>query len=293
MTVKIEPLAGFCFGVVSAINLVEKELKDNDTLYCLGDIVHNNMEVDRLSKLGLEVIDIEKVKALKNTKVMIRAHGEPPSTYKLAKENNIEIIDATCPIVLKLQQNVRKGYLKMKEIGGQVVIFGKKGHAEVVGLVGQTNNEAIVISTNEDLDLINFDKPIHLFSQTTMSQEKYKAICDEIVERHKLHNKKNPQAQDVIITNSICGKVSSRSKELIDFSDTVDVVLFVSGKSSSNGMYLYNLCKAHKDATYLISKKEDIKKEWFEGCESVGISGATSTPMWLMEEIMDACISIS
>ncbi len=293
MIVKIEPLAGFCFGVVSAINLVEKELRDNDNLYCLGDIVHNNMEVERLSKLGLEVIDIERMKALKDTNVMIRAHGEPPSTYKLAQENNIEIIDATCPIVLKLQQNVRKGYLRMKEIGGQVVIYGKKGHAEVVGLVGQTNNEAIVVSSKEDLDLINFEKPIHLFSQTTMSKEEYKAICDEIELRHKLHNQNNNQAHDVIITNSICGKVSSRSKELIDFSDTVDVVLFVSGKSSSNGMYLYNLCKAHKEATYLISKKEDIKKEWFEGCKSVGISGATSTPRWLMEEIMDSCISIN
>lgn len=259
-------------------------------LYCLGDIVHNNMEVERLSKLGLEVIDIERMKTLKDTKIMIRAHGEPPSTYALAKENNIEIIDATCPIVLKLQQNVRKGYLRMKEIGGQVVIYGKKGHAEVVGLVGQTNNEAIVVSSKEDLDLINFEKPIHLFSQTTMSKEDYKSLCDEVLLRYNSNNKTN---NDLIITNSICGKVSSRSKELIDFSDTVDVVLFVSGKSSSNGMYLFNLCKEHKEKTYLISKKEDVKKEWFEDCESVGISGATSTPRWLMEEIMQECISIN
>ncbi|MDD2530960.1 MAG: 4-hydroxy-3-methylbut-2-enyl diphosphate reductase [Bacteroidales bacterium] len=290
MIIKIEPLAGFCFGVVSAINLVEKELRDNEKLYCLGDIVHNNMEVERLSKLGLEVIDIERMKTLKDTKIMIRAHGEPPSTYALAKENNIEIIDATCPIVLKLQQNVRKGYLRMKEIGGQVVIYGKKGHAEVVGLVGQTNNEAIVVSSKEDLDLINFEKPIHLFSQTTMSKEDYKSLCDEVLLRYNSNNKTN---NDLIITNSICGKVSSRSKELIEFSDTVDVLLFVSGKNSSNGMYLFNLCKEHKEKTYLISKKEDVKKEWFEDCESVGISGATSTPRWLMEEIMQECISIN
>lgn len=290
MIVKIEPLAGFCFGVVSAINLVEKQLKDNEMLYCLGDIVHNNMEVKRLAKLGLKVIDIEKMKTLNNTKVMIRAHGEPPSTYDLAKKNNIEIIDATCPIVLKLQQNVRKGYLKMKEIGGQVVIFGKKGHAEVVGLVGQTNNEAIVISSIEDLNLIDFKKPIHIFSQTTMSKEDYNAICEEVSLRYKTFNENKEQP---IITNSICGKVSSRSKQLIEFSDTVDVLLFVSGKNSSNGMYLYNLCKEYKERTYLISKKEDIKKEWFEGFKTVGISGATSTPRWLMEEIMQECISIN
>jgi 4-hydroxy-3-methylbut-2-enyl diphosphate reductase len=291
MIVKIEQNAGFCFGVVSAINLVEKELGNNDKLYCLGDIVHNNKEVERLSKLGLEVIDIKQMEKLKDTKVMIRAHGEPPSTYELAKKNNIEIIDATCPIVLKLQQNVRKGYTQMKSINGQVVIYGKKGHAEVVGLVGQTDNNAIVISGLEDLDFIDYTKPIHIFSQTTMSKEDYTQICNQIEQKYKALNQN--LSSNLLITNSICNKVSSRSKQLIEFADSVDMVLFVSGRSSSNGIYLYNLCKAHKEKTYLISGKEDLKKEWFKGCQSVGISGATSTPMWLMEEISDICTSIN
>lgn len=291
MIVKIEESSGFCFGVVSAINLVEKELKKNNKLFCLGDIVHNNMEVERLSSLGLEVIDIEKMKDLKNSKVMIRAHGEPPSTYELAKKNNIEIIDATCPIVLKLQDNVKRGYETMKNIGGQIVIFGKKGHAEVVGLVGQTENNAIVISSSDDLDFIDYSKPIHIFSQTTMNKEKYNDLCQEIKNRY---SKFNPSInQTIIITDSICGKVSSRSQQLIDFADGVDVVLFVSGKNSSNGMYLYNLCKQHKEKTFLVSTIEEINKEWFVGCESIGISGATSTPMWLMEEIMKICTSIN
>lgn len=291
MIVKIEESSGFCFGVVSAINLVEKELKKNNKLFCLGDIVHNNMEVERLSSLGLEVIDIDKMKDLKNSKVMIRAHGEPPSTYELAKKNNIEIIDATCPIVLKLQDNVKRGYEVMRNIGGQIVIFGKKGHAEVVGLVGQTENNAIVISSSDDLDFIDYSKPIHIFSQTTMNKEKYNDLCQEIKNRY---SKFNPSInQTIIITDSICGKVSSRSKQLIDFADGVDVVLFVSGKNSSNGMYLYNLCKQHKEKTFLVSTIEEINKEWFVGCESIGISGATSTPMWLMEEIMKICTSIN
>lgn len=291
MIVKIEESSGFCFGVVSAINLVEKELRKNNKLFCLGDIVHNNMEVERLSSLGLEVIDIEKMKDLKNSKVMIRAHGEPPSTYELAKKNNIEIIDATCPIVLKLQDNVKRGYEVMKNIGGQIVIFGKKGHAEVVGLVGQTENNAIVISSSDDLDLIDYSKPVHIFSQTTMNKEKYNDLCQEIKNRY---NKFNPSInQTIIITDSICGKVSSRSKQLIEFADGVDVVLFVSGKNSSNGMYLYNLCKQHKEKTFLVSTIDEIKKEWFVGCKSIGISGATSTPMWLMEEIREICTSIN
>ena len=290
MIVKIEESAGFCFGVVSAINLVEKELKESNQLYCLGDIVHNNMEVERLSSLGLEVIDIKKMELLNNTKVMIRAHGEPPSTYELAKKNNIQIIDATCPIVLKLQENVKRGYEDMKAKGGQIVIFGKKGHAEVVGLVGQTENKAIVISSSDDLDLIDYSKPVHIFSQTTMSKEKYYELCQEIKEKYKANNILSEE--NIIITDSICNKVSSRSKQLIEFADSVDVVLFVSGKNSSNGMYLYNLCKQHKEKTYLVSTIEEINKEWFIGCNSIGISGATSTPMWLMEEIFEICTSI-
>ena len=285
MEVKIEETSGFCFGVISAINLVEKELEDADKIYCLGDIVHNNMEVDRLANLGLEVVDLERMKELRDTKIVIRAHGEPPSTYEKARENGLEIIDATCSIVLRLQKNVKKAYLEIQKTGGKIIIFGKKGHAEVVGLVGQTNGEACVISNLEDLNTLDCTVPLHIFSQTTMNESDYKNICKEIelrLERLCKYGKNK-----LIITDSICKKVSSRTSQLIEFADSVDVVLFVSGKNSSNGMYLYSLCKKHKERTYFISSKEDIKNEWFENCNSVGISGATSTPMWLMKEIAD------
>lgn len=285
MEVKIEEQAGFCFGVISAINLVEKELENTDKIYCLGDIVHNNMEVDRLANLGLEVVDLERMKELKDTKIVIRAHGEPPSTYELAKKNGLEVIDATCPIVLRLQENVRKAYQEIQKTGGKIIIFGKKGHAEVVGLVGQTNGEACVISNLEDLDNLDCSIPLHIFSQTTMNAGEYKNICKEIEIR--LERLCNSGKNQLIITDSICRKVSSRTSQLIEFANTVDVVLFVSGKHSSNGMYLYSLCKKHKERTYFISSKAEIKDEWFLNCNSVGISGATSTPMWLMEEIAE------
>ncbi|MBP1630281.1 MAG: 4-hydroxy-3-methylbut-2-enyl diphosphate reductase [Bacteroidetes bacterium] len=281
MEVRIESTAGFCFGVVSAIDLVEKELKESKSLYCLGDIVHNDMEVERLSKLGLKIINLEQMKSLSNCKVMIRAHGEPPSTYEIAKKNNIEIIDATCPIVLKLQKDVLSGFNEMKENDGQVVIFGKKGHAEVVGLVGQTQGNAIVISNRDDINLIDFSRPIHIFSQTTMSKDDYEYLCNEIKLR----------ANILKIKDSICTKVSSRSKDLIKFADEVDVLLFVSGVNSSNGIYLYNHCKNHKEKTYLVSSIDEIDFNWFKGANIVGISGATSTPMWLMKEIEQLIIN--
>lgn len=285
MEIKIEEASGFCFGVISAINIVEKELLERDKLYCLGDIVHNDMEVDRLACLGLEIIDLKRMKELQNTKVVIRAHGEPPSTYKLAKKNNIEIIDATCPIVLRLQKNIKNAYNTIKKTSGKIVIYGKKGHAEVIGLVGQTKGEACVISNMEDLDTIDYTKPLHIFSQTTMNEDNYRAICHEIEKRVGKANENN--GERLIITDSICKKVSSRASQVLSFADSVDVVLFVSGKNSSNGNYMYSLCKKHKERTYFISSKDDIEKEWFEDCNSIGISGATSTPRWLMEEIAE------
>ncbi|MCK9163014.1 MAG: 4-hydroxy-3-methylbut-2-enyl diphosphate reductase [Bacteroidales bacterium] len=285
MEIVIEETSGFCFGVISAINLVEKELKNTNKLYCLGDIVHNDMEVDRLASMGLEIINLEKMKELRNTKVVIRAHGEPPSTYELAKKNNIEIIDATCPIVLRLQKNVMNAYHQINKTDGKIIIYGKKGHAEVIGLVGQTKSQACVISNINDLDTIDYTKPLHIFSQTTMNKNEYSAICEEIEKR--VEKADGISGERLVITDSICRKVSSRTTQLLNFADSVDVVLFVSGKNSSNGTYLYSLCKKHKDRTYFISTKEDIKKEWFENCKRVGISGATSTPMWLMEEIAD------
>ncbi|MFV0500448.1 MAG: 4-hydroxy-3-methylbut-2-enyl diphosphate reductase [Bacteroidales bacterium] len=285
MEVIIEKSSGFCFGVVSAIDLVEKELLTSSSLYCLGEIVHNDMEVERLEKMGLKTISIEDMQELRDTKVMIRAHGEPPSTYDLAKKNNIEIIDATCPIVLKLQKDVHKAYLEAKENGGQILIFGKKGHAEVIGLVGQCDGNAIVISSQEDLVDVDFTKPIYLFSQTTMSKEKFEIISQTITQRAKENNPN--YIKELNIKNSICKRVCSRTDDLKEFAKEMDVVLFVSGKKSSNGQYLYNLCKEANINTYFISEIEEIKKEWLETANKVGITGATSTPMWLMEEISE------
>jgi (E)-4-hydroxy-3-methyl-but-2-enyl pyrophosphate reductase (IPP and DMAPP forming) len=290
MTIKIDSKAGFCFGVVSAINLVEKQLQKEKTLFCLGDIVHNNKEVERLSQMGLKVISKEQMEQMHSCKVIIRAHGEPPQTYALAHMNNIEIIDATCPIVLALQKKVKQGYEKMEQEGGQVVIFGKKGHAEVIGLVGQTEGKAIVISSFEDLDLIDYTLPAIIYSQTTMDKDKYIVLCRQIDKRYKL---KTSEGQlTVTFNDTICHRVAGRAKEVIDFADSVDVLLFVSGKDSSNGMYLYSLCSKHKDNTYLISSPNQIEAKWFCTAKSIGISGATSTPMWLMKQVADKCISL-
>lgn len=279
MQISIDKQAGFCFGVVSAIDTLEKELKKNSDFYCLGDIVHNNKEVERLKKLGLKTIDKQQFYALRDSRVMIRAHGEPPYTYLEAKKNNIEIIDATCPMVLKLQKDVYKGYQEMKKINGQVVIYGKKGHAEVVGLVGQTNDEAIVVSNEQDLCKIDFTKPLHIYSQTTKNRDDYQKIIALIEQKH--------QTKEIFVTDSICKKVSLRAKNIGTFAKSVDCVLFVSGKNSSNGNYLYNLCLKENKNTFFISEKEDIDLEKIKEFEHIGISGATSTPMWLMKEVED------
>ncbi|MBR1774265.1 MAG: 4-hydroxy-3-methylbut-2-enyl diphosphate reductase [Bacteroidales bacterium] len=273
----IEQQAGFCFGVVRAINSLEEQLQQSGKLYCLGDIVHNSMEVKRLEDKGLQTITLEEMKTLRNCKVMIRAHGEPPSTYELAKTNNITLIDATCPMVLKLQKDVLKGYQDIKKKNGQIVIFGKKGHAEVIGLCGQTENNAVVISKEEDIDKIDMTKPLHIFSQTTKNKEDYRNIISVIKSRHR--------TGDILVTDSICKKVSSRAEKIEEFAKSVDCVLFVSGKNSSNGLYLYNLCKRSNPNTFFITDTEDIDIEKVKQFNLVGISGATSTPMWLMKKV--------
>jgi 4-hydroxy-3-methylbut-2-enyl diphosphate reductase len=285
MNIEIEKEAGFCFGVVSAINALEKELKKEKTMYCIGDIVHNNMEVERLERMGLRTIDLSEFSHLKDTKVMIRAHGEPPSTYNIAKENNINIIDATCPIVLKLQKDVKKGYMEMKSKGGQIVIFGKKGHAEVVGLEGQTDNTAIVVSNEQDLSKIDYTRPIHIYSQTTKNKEDYQYIIEKINQKRK--ELKIDDRVEFLITDSICKKVSMRAEKIVSFAKSKDCVLFVSGKHSSNGTYLYNLCKKNNQNTFFISSEQDIDIENIRQFNNIGISGATSTPMWLMKKIKD------
>lgn len=278
--IKIDQNAGFCFGVVAAIHRAEQELLNTNKLYCLGDIVHNNVEVERLSKKGLSVITYSEFEQLSDAKVFIRAHGEPPSTYQKAEERKIELIDATCPIVLHLQQRIKKGYEEMKGINGQIVIFGKKGHAEVVGLQGQTDNSAIVVSSLNEIESIDINRPIRLYSQTTKSKETYQKLIELLEKRCKEVGNEN-----FIAYNTICNRVSNRAKELVDFANSVDIVVFVSGTNSSNGKYLYEYCKKVKDNTLFISDENELKIEMFKDIHKIGITGATSTPMWLMEKI--------
>lgn len=284
MNVIIDKFSGFCFGVVHAIEAAERELAESNQLYCLGDIVHNGMEVKRLVDKGLKIISHEEFTALSDCKVLIRAHGEPPETYRIAKENNITLIDASCPIVLKLQNKIRKGYEDMMAVNGQIVIYGKLGHAEVNGLVGQTDNTAIVVDKDEDIEKIDFSRPLRLYSQTTKSIDGLARVTEIITERIKKQNS-NQDGFDFISNDTICRQVSNRSKELKNFSMNFEVIIFVSGKKSSNGIFLFNLCKSVNDRTYLVSEPSEIDKNWFINVENVGICGATSTPMWLMEQI--------
>ena len=280
MEVKIDDNAGFCFGVVKAIATAEDELAHSESLYCLGDIVHNSAEVDRLRKKGLKVINYEEMKSVRNAKVLIRAHGEPPSTYEMAHQQGIELVDATCPMVLALQKKIKKGYEKMKLCGGTVVIFGKEGHAEVVGLNGQADGQAIIVSKIEDIENVNFDKPIRLYSQTTKSRKDYEHLIEVMRVRAK---------SDFVAYNTLCSRVANRAKELEDFASSVDVVLFVSGSNSSNGKYLYEYCKDVQPETYLLTDdgKSQLNRSWIEGKNRIGITGATSTPRWLMEQLKD------
>jgi 4-hydroxy-3-methylbut-2-enyl diphosphate reductase len=282
MEITIDNNSGYCFGVEFAIQMAEDELKDSGTLYCLGDIVHNAMEVSRLNKLGLEIIDHEDLKKLKNTKVLIRAHGEPPETYRLALENNIELIDASCPVVLKLQNRVNKDFRKMEEADGQLVIYGKKGHAEVIGLTGQTNNQAIVVMEDEDLEELDYSKPITLYSQTTKSTKGFYNLKSKI--EGKIAAEINEEA-GFKANDSICRQVSNREPNLRKFAAENDVILFVSGKKSSNGKALHAVCKETNERSYFIENEEDLQAAWFNANDKIGICGATSTPTWLMEQV--------
>lgn len=291
MNITIDGNSGFCFGVVYAIELAEKELSKNNILYCLGDIVHNNMEVTRLKEKGLVIIDHNELNNLQNCKVLIRAHGEPPETYRLALKNNLTLIDASCPVVLMLQNNIRKGFENIKNNYGQIVIYGKEGHAEVNGLVGQTLNNAIIINNEKELNKINFDLPIRLYSQTTKSRDEFYHIIALI--KKELNKRIPPEKQDFIINDTTCRQVSQRDIELKEFAASHEIIIFVSGKKSSNGMALYNACKNVNANTYLISEVSELNKLWFINYKDVGICGATSTPMWLMEEIAQTINKIS
>jgi 4-hydroxy-3-methylbut-2-enyl diphosphate reductase len=251
----------------------------------LGDIVHNDAEVKRLENKGLVTINHDEFKLLKNVKVLLRAHGEPPATYETAKRNNIELIDASCPIVLNLQKKIDKAYHNFEEIEGQIVIFGKEGHAEVIGLLGHTDNKGIVVSDINDLKKIDFSKPISIFSQTTKSQTSYHEIINEIKNRLK-SNQENGAIQ-FIANDSTCRAVSNRDVYLKEFAKKHNIIIFVSGKKSSNGKVLYQVCKNENERTYFVSEPEELQNEWFKPNDSVGICGATSTPEWLMEKIRD------
>ena len=280
--IEIDNGSGFCFGVTTAIKKAEEELAAGKTLYCLGDIVHNGMECERLKQLGLVTINHEEMKQLHGVKVLLRAHGEPPSTYEMARENDIEIIDATCPVVLQLQRRIKKQYDACPD--AQIVIFGKPGHAEVLGLVGQTESKAIVIANVEEVKRLDFTRDIYLYSQTTKSLDEFHRIIEYIQEHI------SPDATFKSF-DTICRQVANRMPNISAFATRHDLVLFVCGRKSSNGKVLFNECKSVNPNSHLIEGPEEIQKEWLEGVRTIGICGATSTPKWLMEQCRDAIIS--
>jgi 4-hydroxy-3-methylbut-2-enyl diphosphate reductase len=291
LKITVDPKSGFCFGVVYAIEMAENILKKDNKLYCLGDIVHNNREVDRLNNLGLEIIDHKRLSELNDCKVLIRAHGEPPSTYEIALKNNIELLDASCPVVLKLQHQIKEGYETIKKIDGQVIIYGKEGHAEVTGLVGQTNGEAIIVTTKEDISKIDFEKPIYIYSQTTKSPKAFQDIVDEI--KKELIDLGKDVDLKFVVHDTLCRQVSGREPQLKTFASENDVIVFVSGTKSSNGKMLFLSCKEQNKQSYFVSDTKEIDENWFKNSNSVGICGATSTPRWLMDEVADYIKQIS
>lgn len=278
-TIEIDHNSGFCFGVVTAIHKAEEELAKSGRLYCLGDIVHNSDEVQRLRDKGLVTITHDDMKRLHDVKVLLRAHGEPPSTYEIARRNNIEIIDATCPVVLQLQRRIKQTF-DSQSPRPQIVIYGKTGHAEVNGLVGQTEGEAIVVENHDDLSKIDYSKDIALYSQTTKSLEGFRSIIESIGYRL------NPGAS-FNSYDTICRQVANRVSGLRDFAASHELVLFVSGKKSSNGKILFAQCHDVNQNTHLVSNASEINPAWITGVKSVGICGATSTPRWLMEQVSD------
>ena len=277
--IEIDSGSGFCFGGTTAIKKAEEELAKGTKLYCLGDIVHNGMECERLSEMGLIIINHDDMRQLHNVKVLLRAHGEPPETYALARQNNIEIIDATCPVVLQLQRRIKEQYDESAD--KQIVIFGKKGHAEVLGLVGQTQSTAIVIESFDEVKKLDFSRDIYLYSQTTKSLDEFHKIIDYI----QSHISKDATFKSF---DTICRNVANRMPNISQFATKHDLILFVCGRKSSNGKVLYNECLRVNPNTHLVEDPHEIQKEWLEGIETVGICGATSTPRWLMEQCRDA-----
>lgn len=283
MKIEIDEGSGFCFGVTTAIQKAEEELNKGETLYCLGDIVHNGMEVERLHDQGLLTIDHEQMACLRNAKVLLRAHGEPPATYRMAEENDIHIIDATCPVVLALQRRIKRQFDANPE--AQIVIFGKRGHAEVLGLVGQTNEKAIVIEKLDDVKSLDFSRDIFLYSQTTKSLDEFHKIIDYC----QTHIMEGAQFESF---DTICRQVANRLPNIAEFAAKHDMILFVCGHKSSNGKVLFNKCLSVNPNSHLIESASEIDFSWLDGVETVGICGATSTPKWLMVECKERLSSI-
>lgn len=285
--IEIDNGSGFCFGVTTAIKKAEEELAQGETLYCLGDIVHNGMECERLRQMGLVTINHDDMRELHDVKVLLRAHGEPPETYELARRNNIEIIDATCPVVLKLQKRIKEQYEAPLTApkGASIVIFGKKGHAEVLGLVGQTEGNAIVIENFDEVEKLDLSHDIYLYSQTTKSLDEFHRIIDYI----QAHISPEARFQSF---DTICRSVANRMPNISQFAAKHDLVLFVCGRKSSNGKVLYNECLRVNPNTHQVEGPEEIESEWLKGISTVGICGATSTPKWLMEQCRDKLLSI-
>ena len=280
MIIAIDKNSGFCFGVALAVRKAEEALMKKNQLYCLGDIVHNESEVERLSKMGLITIDHQRFITLKDATVFLRAHGEPPSTYEYARQNNIQLIDATCPIVLKLQQRIHSGYESGKDKGSQIVIYGKKGHAEVNGLVGQADNHAIVIESPDETDQIDFNRTVELYAQTTKDLDGFHLLGDVLKSRAKKGSLK--------IHDTICRQVSNRIPGIKEFSHHYAMIIFVSGLKSSNGKLLFDICKSENPNSKFVSSIEELDGQWFKKVDSVGVCGATSTPRKLLEDIADA-----
>ncbi len=281
MRIEIDDKSGFCFGVVRAITEAEKALAEGGTVYSLGDIVHNRIEVQRLERLGLQTVTHDEMPRLAGCRLFIRAHGEPPTTYARARELGIDLIDATCPVVARLQTRVVRAHELMRPIDGQVVILGKRGHAEVVGLTGQVDAPTIVIEGPQDLDAIDFARPVYFLSQTTQSIALFERLCDEM-------RRRAADPAQVRIEDTICRQVANREEHLAAFARRFDVVIFVCGRKSSNGKVLFEVCRRANAATYNIEEAAELEPQWFAGAASVGICGATSTPKWLMQQVADA-----
>jgi 4-hydroxy-3-methylbut-2-enyl diphosphate reductase len=280
MNIEIDDKSGFCYGVIRAIQTAENTLDAGGELFSLGEIVHNDRELERLKKKGLQVVTPAGLPRLHRKKILIRAHGEPPETYRTAQEQHLDVVDCTCPVVLKLQQRIKASYAKVKARNGQLLIFGQRGHAEVNGLIGQVGGDALVVENEEQLEAVDFARPICFFAQTTKNPVEFQRLCATV--RARLAEGVAFEAH-----NTICGQVAGRQPHLEAFARRHDVILFVSGRKSSNGRVLFDACRSANPRSYLIEDAGELQKEWLQHCRSVGVCGATSTPKWLMEQVAD------